>query len=104
MELAIVTELIAKLKLRYETALIDEYIAEYLQDALDYIVDFTHQDSTYVQENLKGVIVKVAIEMINTKGAEGIKSQSYSGVSETYADDISKPIKTSLVKHRRLLK
>ena len=101
---AVLNELLAKLKLKHETALDDEAIKEYLQDAFEDIVDFTHQTGAYVQENLQGVIVRLAIERLNTKGAEGLKSQSYSGVSETYAEDISKPIKATLMRHRRLLK
>lgn len=48
-------------------------------------------------------IVKVMVcERFNKLSADGISSQSYSGVSESYTDDFSPMIYKSLRKHRKL--
>ena len=47
--------------------------------------------------------VKVMVcERFNKLSAEGISSQSYSGISENYTDDFSPMIYKSLRKHRKL--
>jgi len=48
-------------------------------------------------------IVKVMVcERFNKLSADGISSQSYSGISESYTDDFSPMIYKSLRKHRKL--
>lgn len=48
-------------------------------------------------------IVKVMVcERFNKLSADGISSQSYSGISESYTDDYSPMIYKSLRKHRKL--
>lgn len=93
--------LISRLKAIINTDLSDAQLGIYLEDALSYVVDFTHQEEAYVLEKLKGQIVKVAISWISKRGAEGLKSQSFSGASETYEDDVDEAIKRSLRAHRR---
>lgn len=48
-------------------------------------------------------IVKIMVcERFNKLSADGISSQSYSGISESYTDDFSPMIYKSLRKHRKL--
>lgn len=48
-------------------------------------------------------VVKVMVcERFNKLSADGISSQSYSGISESYTDDFSPMIYKSLRKHRKL--
>ena len=48
-------------------------------------------------------IVKVMVcQRFNKLSADGISSQSYSGISESYTDDFSPMIYKSLRKHRKL--
>lgn len=48
-------------------------------------------------------VVKVMVcERFNKLSADGISSQSYSGISESYTDDFSPMIYRSLRKHRKL--
>ena len=45
---------------------------------------------------------KLVCQRFNKLSADGISSQSYSGISESYTDDFSPMIYKSLRKHRKL--
>lgn len=82
----------------------DAQLQRLLTKATTTIKDFTRQSEAYVNNNLSEQIINLAIVRYNRKGSEGLSSQSYSGVSEHYLDDIPKPIMRILVEHRKLVK
>lgn len=53
-------------------------------------------------EKLDEVVKVMVCERFNKLSADGISSQSYSGISESYTDDFSPMIYKSLRKHRKL--
>lgn len=94
--------LLQRLLIKY-TGDIDNNIAMiYLEDAVDYCVEFTRQTREYVLGKLGSIIVTVALENLYKRGSEGLKGQSISGVSETYNDDVSLAVKSQLYKNRRI--
>lgn len=53
-------------------------------------------------ESLDEIVKVMVCERFNKLSADGISSQSYSGISESYTDDFSPMIYKSLRKHRKL--
>jgi len=62
--------------------------------------DYCNLD-TY-DEKLDEIVKVMVCERFNKLSADGISSQSYSGISESYTDDFSPMIYKSLRKHRKL--
>lgn len=72
----------------------------YLEDAVEIIKDITNRTEAYVLETLKKYVIKIAVIEYGKKGSESLKSQSYSGASEAYIEEIPKDIKKALYNHR----
>lgn len=62
--------------------------------------DYCNLDS--YDEHLDEIVKVMVCERFNKLSADGISSQSYSGISESYTDDFSPMIYKSLRKHRKL--
>lgn len=54
------------------------------------------------EEKLDEIVKVMVCERFNKLSADGISSQSYSGISESYTDDFSPMIYKGLRKHRKL--
>lgn len=66
---------------------------------------FEYCNNTFVDGTPQGVedlIVELAIIRYNKLGSEGLQSESYSGISQTFNQDIPQDIKSELNKYRRL--
>lgn len=73
------------------------------QDSVEDICHFTHLTENELKELAIGSIIKDLMAFrFNTLGVEGIKSESFSGVSTGYYDDIPERIKKKLRSFRRL--
>lgn len=77
-------------------------LQRYIDKAINKVMNFTKRDKAYVEKELQNQVIDLAIILYNRKGTEGLKSQSYSGVSETYVEDIPNEIKRDLYAHRLL--
>lgn len=77
-------------------------LQRYIDKAINKVMNFTKRDKAYVEKELQNQVIDLAIIFYNRKGTEGLKSQSYSGVSETYVEDIPNEIKRDLYAHRLL--
>ena len=77
-------------------------LQRYIDKAINKVMNFTKRDKAYVEKELQNQVIDLAIIIYNRKGTEGLKSQSYSGVSETYVEDIPIEIKRDLYAHRLL--
>lgn len=77
-------------------------LQRYMDKAVNKVMNFTKRDKAYVEKELQNQVIDLAIILYNRKGTEGLKSQSYSGVSETYVEDIPNEIKRDLYAHRLL--
>ena len=71
-------------------------LQRYIDKAINKVMNFTKRDKAYVEKELQNQVIDLAIILYNRKGTEGLKSQSYSGVSETYVEDIPNEIKRDL--------
>lgn len=79
----------------------DRQLQRLLDKAITDVINLTHQSNEYVQNKLREQVIDLAIIRYNRKGAEGLTTQSYSGISESYLEDIPITIKQSLLAHRR---
>ena len=77
-------------------------LQRYMDKAVNKVMNFTKRDKAYVEKELQNQVIYLAIILYNRKGTEGLKSQSYSGVSETYVEDIPNEIKRDLYAYRLL--
>lgn len=57
---------------------------------------------TEYDDKLDKIVEVMVCERFNKLSAEGISSQSYSGISESYLDDFSPMVYKGLRKHRKL--
>ena len=73
----------------------------YIDKAVQNIKDYTKRNTKTVETLLKSYVIDLAVSYYNTKGAEGLQSQSYSGVSESYFQDIPENIKRNLGTYKR---
>lgn len=78
----------------------DALLQRICDKAVNQIVQFTRRENTYVLANLTEPITDLAVIIYNRRGSEGLQSQGYSGVSESYLTDIPEPIKRGLYNHR----
>ena len=60
------------------------------------ISDYTKMDFDICNERMTNVLVDMAVVKLNRFGTEGLSSQSYSGVSESYIDEYPHYILTQL--------
>lgn len=80
----------------------DKLLKRYIDKAAKRIMNFTKRDKAYVEAELVDSVVDLATIYYNRRGTEGLKSQNYSGISESYAEDIPNEIKQDLYAHRLL--
>lgn len=73
-----------------------------IEDATNDAMNITNQTKEYVEQHLAITIVDIAVLIYNRIGTEGLVSQSVSGMSESYMDDLPKNLKKILYAHRRL--
>lgn len=71
-----------------------------IEEAKNEIVDYCNLDK--YDEKLDFIMQKMVRHKFNRLGNEGISSQSYSGVSESYTADYEPSIYKALNRHRRL--
>lgn len=81
----------------------DAQLQRLLSKAIKDVINFTHQTEEYCKKFLSEQIIDLATIRYNRKGSEGLNSQSYSGVSESYTNDIPTSIQRSLFVHRKLV-
>lgn len=76
----------------------------YIDKAVQNIKDYTKRNTNTVKTMLKTYVIDLAVSYYNVKGAEGLQSQSYSGVSEHYLQDIPESIKHNLRAYRHFIR
>lgn len=79
----------------------DEYLGLILEEATQEAKGYCHRDD--VPEPLGSAIVNMALVKINRYGAEGVASQGFSGVSESYIDGYPEEIQRVLRRYRKLV-
>lgn len=64
------------------------------------ILDYTNQPILLAQ--MESIVEELVIVRYNKLGSEGLQSESFSGVSQTFTTDIPQDIKNQLNMYRRL--
>lgn len=67
-----------------------------LKDLLNY------SDAETLPQALEGLVKEMVAERFNRMGAEGITSESHSGISQSYVDGLSNRQRMRIYKYRRL--
>ena len=81
----------------------DELLEEFILDADQTVKDFiNYSEEEELPKGCLSVVKELVIIKCNRLGTEGLSSQSASGVSENYFDDIPKPLKKKLYRYRKL--
>lgn len=79
----------------------NDLLAQYfLEKSMNEIKDYTRRSTTTVNDLLKTYVIELAVVYYNRRGAEGLKSQSFDSVSETFSQGMPRNIKTSLNTYR----
>lgn len=79
----------------------DPFLQGLIDEAEEFAMTYTKQNKEFIEKNLSGAVVELAVLSYNRQGNEGLESQAYSGVSEHYTDDIPQVILTKLNRFRR---
>lgn len=78
----------------------DNLLTMLIDDAVVEVIDYCNLKE--YNTNLDSTVVKMATQNYNKISSQGIASQSYSGVSETYVDGYSADVMAQLNKNRRV--
>lgn len=81
----------------------DVMAAYFIDKAKDDIKAYTKRNTHTIENNLKTQVINLATVYYNQRGAEGLQSQSYSGVSEHYVEGIPQNIRNVLNSYRYLV-
>lgn len=78
----------------------DALLNELIDNAEEFIVNYTNNEEAL--EKLCGTEVAMVIYDYNRQGTEGLKSESYSGVSFSYLEGYPSDILAQLKKYRKV--
>lgn len=99
MEEKILNSLLLRPGMEGRDVLLKDLIKDSIQDVKDYI-NYSLEEE--LPEQLKVIVQDVTLIKFNKIGAEGLQSESYSGVSQNYIDGLPKELKSRLRRYRRL--
>ena len=83
-----------------DASLTDEIINVYYEDAEQEFLAYCGRND--IPLGASGVLEDMVIAKLNQRGSEGLASQSYSGVSESYQTSYSETTKANLNRWRKL--
>lgn len=89
-----------KIRLGIEDNSKDLLVLELIQDATNEILDYINMKT--IPENNLGIVKDLVIFKYNRIESEGILSESYSGVSQSFVDGYPKELKDRLRRIRKL--
>lgn len=97
-------EILSSIKLRQGISVnSDELLKDLIKDSIQDVKDFINcSDEEELPSGCISIVKELVIIKCNRLGTEGLSSQSASGVSENYSDDIPKPLKKKLYRYRKL--
>lgn len=78
----------------------DEYLSLLLEEAEAEALAYTRRET--LPEGLQTGIPRMALVMANRTGSEGVSSQGYSGVSESYLDGYPAEVQQILRRFRKI--
>lgn len=80
--------------------LLKDMIDDAINDVKNYL---NYKESEDIPNSLQGVVKNIVIANINRIGYEGVSSHSFSGVSTSFMEQLSKDDTRKLKRYRRLL-
>ena len=78
----------------------DALLGELIDNAEEYVANYCNNADA--ANSLSGAIVQMVIQDYNRMGAEGLKSESYSGASFNYQAEYSEDIMKQLRRYRKI--
>ena len=102
--MAQIDNIVASLKLRPGISnLTTELLTDIVQDTITDVVEYINlEEGTEVPTRCVSIVKDIVIVKCNKLGSEGLSSESYSGVSQSYIEDIPKDILRKLKRYRKL--
>lgn len=99
-----IDNIVAALKLRPGISnLTTELLTDIVQDTITDVVEYINlEEGTDIPTSCVSIVKDIVIVKCNKLGSEGLSSESYSGVSQSYIEDIPKDIIRKLKRHRKL--
>lgn len=99
-----IEKIIEYIKLRPGVSNIDEFLlADIVQDAVIEVSDYINiKEGEELPLGCISIVKDIVVIKVNKLGSEGISNESYSGVSQSYIEDIPKDILRKLKRYRRL--
>ncbi|KMT21592.1 phage head-tail connector protein [Clostridium cylindrosporum] len=80
-------------------SLINDLIKDTVEEVKEYI-NFSEGD--LMPLGCESIVKDLVVIKYNKQGSEGLQSESYGGISQSYLDDIPKDIKRRLNRYRKL--
>lgn len=77
----------------------DELIGLTAKQAISFVEMYTNRQLDY---ELEIIACRIAVLNLNRIGTEGLASQSYSGITEAYLNDLPADIKSALNRKRKI--
>ena len=78
----------------------DALLGELIENAEEFVTNYTNNASAAA--SLTSAIIAMVIQDYNTMGAEGLNSESYSGVTFNYQAEYSEDIMKQLRRYRKI--
>ncbi|KIL09248.1 hypothetical protein SR42_09795 [Clostridium botulinum] len=99
-----IEKIIESIKLRPGISNVDEFLlADIVQDTVIEISDYINiKEGEELPLGCTSIIKDIVVIKVNKLGSEGVSSESYSGVSQSYIEDIPKDILRKLKRYRKL--
>lgn len=99
-----IENIITTLKLRPGISNIsDELLKDFINDAVIEVKEYCNiTDDMELTIGCISIVKDLVIIKVNKLGSEGLSSESYSGVNQSYIEDIPKDIKRKLRRYRKI--
>lgn len=79
----------------------NDILAEYYTTkAKEVVKAYTKRNDVTIESKLKVYVIDLAVSYYNQRSAEGLSTQSHSGVSESYNSDLPETVKKALNAYR----
>lgn len=97
-------EILSSIKLRPGISVnSDELLKDLIEDSIQDVKDFiNYSDDEELPCGCISIVKELVIIKCNRLGAEGLSSQNVGGASESYLNDIPKPLKKQLYRYRKI--
>lgn len=81
----------------------DELLKDLLVESYNDVAEFINlNEGEEMPLSCINIVKDLVVVKVNKLGSEGLSSESYSGVSQSYIEDIPKDIKRKLIRKRKL--